>query len=390
MQNATDIFMQNDMLRAAFLSKARLVMRPVPAVSLAPAASRIALFRLAATGLLIGTTITVTASLTNSSAATAVLSNFGLANLVKRIILTDLSNNQRVDVDGRSLHAINSARQGWLYGAAYNTGIPTGFGFNKPIFNAPATLAAGATTVVTMQYYVPAAYSKTNLRGAIQKNFFNNSVQITVELNDQIFGSQIAAEAPLRPVDSVYNATTLAGANLSGYTANSQVTVNCLEHYYDGEEAYQYIPPLDVASTYEIKTVGLNTPTANSDYAINYVSQRENLSSYVIFDNAGTFGDVNLLQSQLVDASSLIRHNLTSLEVALMERQIFMADTPDGATYFDYRNQPINTITNGAVALLMKWAVVNPGARVFHTIEAFLDNGIGIAGGTVPSLSSVQ
>ena len=386
--NPLSLVQQNDILRQQFLAMTRPVRRPLPDVTINPAATRNVQFQLQRNGLLTGALITVTTVLTNASAAPAILSTFGLANLVKRLTLTDLSNNVRIDIDGRSLHALNSARQGWLYGAAYNTGIPTGFGANKPIFNAPVSLAAGASTTVTMQYWLPAAYSNTNLRGAIHKSFFNNAVQIGVELVDRPFGPQVAADAPLRPVDSVYLTTTLAGADASGYAAASSVVVSCLESYRDGPaEASQYLPPLDLASTYELKTTSLTTPTANADFAIAYASQRETLASYIIFDNGGTFSDTNLLQSDLQEASSFVRHRMTQPQIALAERQTFMADTPDGTSYFDFRDFPINTITQGAIAMLMRWQQVLPGSRVFHTTESFLENGIAIGNGSIPSLT---
>lgn len=386
MDATTDLYQQNIAMRRLFIGNSRLVMQPLPAQSVAPLTNRQATFRLKDTGVLVGCLVTVKARVTNGSAAVATLANFGISNLLSRLRLRDLSNNDRIDMDGRSLHAINSARQEWGFGAAYMSNQNTGFGVNKTIFSAPVTIAAGASADIVMQYFMPASYSRDDLAGAILKNYANQRVEITLDVNQLPFSGP-AGENPTGVGNAIYTCTTQAGAALSNYAVGSTVDINVVEYYYDGDNsAYQYLPPLDIGQTYELKTTVLGAPTALADFPIGYTSQRQTLSSYVVFDAAGTFLTNNVVDFTLKASSTYEYFRLTPLEIALMERQCFMNDTPAGAYYFNFRSNPINTLVNGGMELNMKATAVPAGSRVFHSTEAIFNNGIDLR--SLPSLDS--
>lgn len=383
------VYEQNLAYRQRFLALSRPVMQPLPSARLAtPANNRQASFRLKPTGLLTGVLVTVRVALTNTSASVATLANFGISNLASRLRLRDLSNNDRIDLRGRELHALNSARQEWLFGAAYNTNVNTGFGVNKPIFSAPATIAAGATANIVMQYYLPVAYSNTDLTGAILKNFADQTVEMTVELIDRPFGSVVPAENP-NVGDAVYTLPSVGAANTAGIGYAGDAVIDVLEYYHDGrDEAFNYLPPIDLGMSYELKTTTLGGVVANAEVPLNFTSQRQTLSSYVVFDNGGVFGNGSeIVDFTLKEASTFERFRLNPAQIQLRERQVFMADTPFGAYYFGYRNEPINTLANGSVSLLMRANAVNANPRIFHTTEAFVANGVDLT--TVPGLGSV-
>jgi hypothetical protein len=118
-------------------------------------------------GLLLGFIVEVTGGVTNGAGTTATRTAFGNANMISQIRFDDLSNYTRIQVPGWYLALLNSVRQGFGYGGVYANNIPMGYGDNFDVYQGDATIAAAGTSTLRMMYYVPIAYSSTDLRGAM-------------------------------------------------------------------------------------------------------------------------------------------------------------------------------------------------------------------------------
>jgi hypothetical protein len=134
---------QNMQMRQLFIQRTNRVEQPVSGKSaINPTLETSIDFNLRTTGVLEKVIVTMRCRVTNGSAATAVLSNFGASNLVERFRLRDLSNEERIDVRGRELHIFNSARQESQFGSAYATNGGTGF-------TSPPTIVLSGTGYTT-------------------------------------------------------------------------------------------------------------------------------------------------------------------------------------------------------------------------------------------------
>src|SRR5690606_29930294 len=118
-------------------------------------------------------------TLDTGNTGTATRTPFGTANLVSEIRFDDLSSYTRVQTSGRYLSLLNTLRQGYGYGGVYDPALPMGYGDNFDVFEGPATITTDQSSVpVRHVYYLPIAYSQTDLRGAI----FMQSVGATCNL----------------------------------------------------------------------------------------------------------------------------------------------------------------------------------------------------------------
>ena len=75
--------------------------------------------------------IRFTATVTAGATSTQNLTKLGLANLVSNVIFTDLGNNQRINSTGWHLTAVSSAKRRKVFGAAYTSDTPLGYGNNN-------------------------------------------------------------------------------------------------------------------------------------------------------------------------------------------------------------------------------------------------------------------
>ena len=325
-------------------------------------------------GLLKGFFVKVSATITNGSAEVLNLADFGPANILSQIQLVDLANVTRINTTGWHLNIINTAKGGRVFGtsAVRTTGFdsPINYGSNwLQEISAPATIAAGANGLITMWYWIPAAYSAEDLRGAIYLNVVNATMRLILNFNPQ----PVAANG----TDSTQSLYVAAAAGSVAAAVISQATVTVYQSYYDQLPAGQngvILPLQDLAYNYELKNTAIgNAPLAGQDYPIQYANFRRFLSTTVIYVNTGATGargvgaDLNYLGLQ---ASNLTyQFKIEPSLAALLTRRAIGVDTPPGVYYFDSRNKPINTVQYGNMQLVLNPAVANAGAYVLMGYE---------------------
>ena len=326
-------------------------------------------------GLIRGFVVEIQATITNGSAVQIDLTDFGPANLLTQIQFQDLQNNTRIQTPGWHLMMINSVRGRRPFG----TSLVRGTGFDSPMnfgsnfenqISAPATIAPGASAVITMWYYVPLAYSEKDLRGAIYANVVNATMQLNLTFN------------PL-PVVANGQDSTLAmyvgdQAGSTALAVISAATINVYQDYLDQLPAGQngvILPPLDLATIYELKNTILNSIVANQDFPVQYANFRDFLSTVAIFVNTGAGGirqvgqDVNYWALQSANFTTIWKRNPD--RVAMITRGALQVDPPPGTYYFGSRERPISTQQYGNMELVLNAATAGTGNYMLLGFEDF-------------------
>ena len=361
-----EIQAQNDMVRRLVVGNSIKMVQPIFSQNVDISAQNVVNIgqnTIRGAGLLLGFIIEVSGNVTNGAADAAALSPFGVANVVSQFRFDDLSGYTRIQTSGRHLAMLNTIRQGYAYGGAYSPNLPIDYGNNFDVFQGPATLAGAATGDVRAVYYMPISYSPSDLRGAIWMATVGSTANLQITLNRDIF---VGATNPL---NAVY--TGNAGGD---WTDN--VTINVYQVYLDQTPRMQdgtpLLPPLDLDTVYDIKETTFSGMTVGQDYPMAYSNYRAFLSTVVIYDNAGVFGD-----GDDINYFSLASANFTNLFkvspkiAALNARMAIMSDMPPGTYLFDSRETPINTINFGNMELNINAADADNPARCIVGYEAF-------------------
>lgn len=315
-------------------------------------------------GLLLGFIVEVSGTVLNTAAAAIDRTGLGSANILKNITFTDLNNVQRINTSGAHVALLNSARQGFGFGGAYAPNLPMAFGNNWTPFAAPSNIAAGANNgTVRHSFYVPLAYSQSDLRGSIYAAVVNATMNLQLTLN-----AAPAVAAGSDPLNAIY--TGNAAAAWSG-----NHTINVYQVYLDqlpSANGVPILPMLDLNTIYDLKNTVQSGLSVGQDFPVAYANFRQFLSTMPIFDNGGTFNsgsDVNYFALQAANSTQLFK--LSPNIAALQARQTFMADPPPGVYYFDHRDKPIDTITFGNMELVVNASQVNANAQLVMCYEAF-------------------
>lgn len=309
--------------------------------------------------------VEITGTIAPAGGETLTMTPQGLDNILSQIVYNDLSNNTRINSTGWHLGKLATMRPGnnrQIFGAAYTSDTPNGYGNNWPV-------ERGAISVTTAQtfrhfYEVPLAYSDDDLRGSVFAAVLNATQQLQLTFNPN-FVAPSTADGTL----SVYKSSTAAVGNLSNVTVTVyQVYMDQLPGNGAGGVAF---PPLDCSTIYEIKNTALSGLVAGQDFPIQYANQREFLSTFLILDQAGVVNagsDVNYFALQAANMVNIF--NVDPYYAALMTRKLLGDDLPLGMYYFDFRRKPLNTLQTGNMQLVVNPATAVPGASVLVGWEA--------------------
>lgn len=353
---------QNAAARSVVLQSSVRMIQNIASLTVTPSQQNILNVVPRNVGLTLGFLVKVTAGVTNGATNTANLTGFGVANLLSSVTYTDLQNINRVQTTGYHLAMLNSARQGFIFGGTYASGIPMGYGNNYGAFSGPSTIAGAGTATLQGYWYVPLAYSSNDLSGAVYTNVVNAAQNLQIVLNQTPF---VGATDPLNAVYS---------GNAGGDYTNT-VTVTVYQIYRDQipfQNGVPILPIQDLNIVYDLKNTTLTGISANQDFPFAYPNMRRFLSTFAVYDNGGTFNsgsDVNYWSLEAANSTMLFK--LDPITAALFARQTFMTDPPPGVYYFDHRDKPIETITFGNMTLNLNASTVNSNASEIVLTEAF-------------------
>jgi hypothetical protein len=321
------------------------------------------------------------ATVTAGASTTQTLTPLGLMNFLSNITLWDLGNQTRINTYGAHLHIVSSAKRRRVFGAAYTSDTPNGFGnINNRIMYAPATIAATDSSEIDVVYEIPLVKNDVDLRGAIWSDVTNAVMQIQVTLNPNMF---VASTAD--PTFAVYQSGGSDLATLSG------ISVQLFQNYLDRLPSVNNAPILplqDIGTAYVLNQSASGLPIANQDNTAAFTNSRIYESVAFVYDNNGTLNvngdDINYIAVQSANFT-----NTTYVDgkmIGLMQRNTFMDDPPAGTYYLDFRHRPIDTTQYGNTVLTINPSNVGgAGALISYFWEGFAIIGLVNQGGAILS-----
>lgn len=323
-------------------------------------------------GLVKGFLVKLSATVTNASSGSSALSLTanGPANLLQNINFVDLQNYTRINTPGVFLSALNTARQGKPFLSSTATDSPMGYGSNATVIKAPATIATGATGTIYMYYWVPLAYSESDLTGSIYMGVVNATAQLQLTIAQ---AAQAFVASTADPTLAIYQGAGAVSATLTNVNVN--VYQSFLDQLPKLDANNLLLPVADLSTIYELKNTALSSINVAQDFNIGYSNFRHFLSTTAIFDNETggaypTMGtDINYWAIRSANYTDLIKIDpFTQLG---MTRRIIDTDFPVGMYYFDHRAKPIYTSQFGNMNLVLNPSTVNTNAQVLVGWEAF-------------------
>lgn len=326
-----------------------------------------------AVGLIKGFVVKVNATIHNATGGVISLTDWNAANILSNVTLYDLDNYQRINTAGWYLNMLATAKEGFPHAAALlSTAMdsPVKYGNNFNVNNASATIADGADGTLQFYYWVPCAYSATDLRGAIFSGVVNATGQLQLTVNPTP-GVATASDGTL----AVYKSAAASAA-----TTVSSVTVQVYQVYLDQLPRYApgtpqagapILPPLAMATQYRINTTALTGPAVNQDFPVPFTNFQQFLSLGIIYDQAGTLaGGTDINYFAMSAANTYLPFKLDPTTQAFRGRHKILTDWPKGSYLFDFRGQPINTNQTGNMQLLLNAITAAAGTTVLCGFEA--------------------
>lgn len=306
---------------------------------------------------------------------------FGLSNFVSNVIFYDLGNNQRINTAGWHLTMLSSAKRRRVFGAAYTSDSPLGFGNNNNrVMYAPATIAANGTGELDFMLEIPFVRDDSDLRGSVFANLTQATMLVQITLNPNMFVSS-TADASLAMYQS-------AGSDLMTMSAFSWTVYQNYLDQLPGGNANPILPALDIGTGYMLNNTTLGLPVANQNNAAPFTNARTFQSLCFYYDNNGTLNvngtDLNNVQLQSANTTSIIY--LEGKMLGLMNRNVFMDDPPPGMYYLSFRHRPIDTNQYGNMQFILNPSSVGGSAAYIGLgWEAYAIIGLVNQGGSLPA-----
>lgn len=329
-------------------------------------------------GLIRGFWVEISGTITNTGAVTDLTrTTFGPANLLSRIQFNDLSNFMRHNTSGLHMWEMATAKSQRMFGSAATlTSYPMGVGLNwtTTIIAAPATVGASSTATVSMIYWVPLAYSYDDMRGAIYANVTNANMQLQLTIN---------------PTPCVASGDSL-NAIYSGNTGTlTNVSINVYQQYWDqlpmGPNGV-VLPVSAISTNYQLQDTTVSGITAGVDFNVPYGNFRIYMSTFAIYNQAGTRAagtDINYWAIQAANFLNIVKAD--PYLWALWVRQEMGDDFPLGVYYFNHRRQPIRTNQYGNIGLIINPITAAPGTTITLGYEFFSVANLVTTAGSLPT-----
>lgn len=306
--------------------------------------------------------VEVQATISGIAGSTLSLTKLGAANFFSSVILTDLSNQQRINTTGWHLQAVQSAKYRFPYAAAITaTDNPLGFGNNyQKVQQAPSTItAASAVTNFNTMLEIPVTYGDADLRGGIFAGVVGATAQIQLTVSNQI-----SVATGVDPALAVYQSNTASVGAVAGVLPSFTVTI--YQVYLDqlpiGTRG-PILPLLDMNVGYMFNNTAQSGLVINQPIQILYSNYREFMSTTVVYDNSGALNAGTDVTNWSIQTANLV--NIFQVDpniVALWTRLRMSIDFPSGVYYFDHRAKPIATVQQGNMALVAQLSAVTSGA----------------------------
>jgi hypothetical protein len=331
-------------------------------------------------GLTRGFIVRIVATFSNTdTSVTGVLTNFGAANIVSNFTVTDLDNYQRINTTGWHMNMLNTAKEGWPFGAALlatATDSPVKYGNNYNVISGTSPIPVDASSVpgtgtVTMYYWVPLAYGKQDLRGALYTGVVNSTAFLAFTINPTPVVTTGDTTLAVYSQPSATNIITCTGVTYTVY----QNYIDQLPRYTSGaNKGAPILPPISQRTQYRLVNTSLSAISANQQFPIPFTNFQSFLSASVIYDEAGTLSaGSHITWWFLAAANTLQFFQLDPFTQALRTRVRIKTDLPVGGWMFDFRDAPISTNQAGNMQLMLQANTAPAGSQVLVGWESFAD-----------------
>lgn len=351
-----------------------------PSLPQTPAPGTVLTAQLRNVGYLKRLVIKITGTVTAGATSTQTLTKLGLANLLSNVTFTDLANNQRINTTGWHLVAVASAKRRAIWGAAYTSDTPFGYGNNFGVIKAGASITATNNAPFVFFVEVPFVRNDHDLRGVILGAVATATMQVQCTLNPNMF-----VQSTADPTLAMYQS---AGSDLATLSAVTwQIYQNYLDQYPRMANGTPILPALDMGTAYVLTNTASGSVVANQDNTFPFVNQRQFLSTVAIYDNAGVLNIGSDISQWKLTSANYTNILLTDpVMQALMGRVRIRDDFPSGMYYFDFNDRPIDTTVFGNMNLiLVPSSVGGSTAVVLLGWEAYGIIGQINQGGSIPS-----
>ena len=379
---ARTLILRGGPVNGAYQPPAINMWQPInPTLPASPAPGSVITFQIRNVGLVKRLIVRFTATITAGNTSAQNLTAFGLANFVSNVTFSDLGNNQRINTTGWHLTAVASAKRRGVFGAAYTTDTPLGYGnINNRIMYAPSQITATNSSEIDFQLEIPFVKNDTDLRGAIFADVTQATATVQITLNPNMF---VASTAD--PTLAVYQSAGADLASLSG------LTMAVYQNYLDQLPrmgGVPILPQLDIGTAYLLNNSSSGLPVANQLNGAAFTNARTYESVTWYYDNNGTLNinGTDLTAVQLTSANFTNIQNLDPKMLGLMCRNVIGDDFPKGMYYMDFRDRPIDTNQYGNMVLnIQPSSVGGSGAYIGYGWEAFGIIGLVNQGGSIPT-----
>lgn len=359
----------NAMARAYVLSQAFDVKQQVDSQTFIPSSRNIYDVNGTNVGIVKGFLVRVNARIKNNSDSVMTATDFSIANLLKQVTYHDPNNQRHIETTGWHIAMVNTIKGMKPFGSSTPTDSPIKYGDNYDIIEAPNTIPAGGTVNVVMQYWIPLAYSDTDLSGAVFANVAQSKQRLKLEFATNATAFVTPTENPL---EAVYQG---AGAD---QCVIEEMSYTCYQHYLDqlpmSAEGQYIVPSIDLSTVYLLENTVQSGMTPNADFTVQYGNLYRYLSTIAIFDNGGVFtpkgADVNYLAQRTANFSDFRKASPDSWN--LETRKLIGTDLPPSVYLAENRNRPIYTLQTGNVGLILNAKTVNANARLVIGYESFV------------------
>lgn len=309
-------------------------------------------------GLIKRLVVEVQAEINPPTGQTLTLTSLGGSNFFSNVVLTDLSNQTRINTSGWHLTAVSSAKARQPYGSAI-TALDTPFGYGNNFqttqYCPPMIAAPVSANNCSLMFEVPLSYSDTDLRGAIYANVVNATMNLQLTVNPNLFTAS-GADSTL----GMYLSSSAAAGTLTSFTIT--VYQNYLDQIPIGKNG-PVLPLLDLSTVYLLNNTPYSSLVQNQDNPFPYANFRDFLSTTAIYDNSGvlsTGADINYISIQSANYTNIIKVDPNI--VSLWNRNRLQDDFPAGMYYLDHRQKPISTVQYGNMALIFNFKTVTSAA----------------------------
>jgi len=321
-----------------------------------------------------------------AGAQSLTLQNLGPSAFFNPVFFNDLSNQQRVNTPSWHLTAVSSLKRRRVYGAAYTTDTPNGYGnVLSKTFVAPAAITNGTSGTIYAFFECPMSYTDFDLRGAVYANVTNATLYLGLTVNPNLL-----VASGVDATQSMYQSAGAAPGVLTSYTVNVyQNYLDQLPLWSQGpSQGRPMLPMLDIGTAYLLNYAPLGGLVANLDNPQPYANFREFQSTCIYFDNNGTVNagtDISYFAIQSANYTNILKVDPSTN--AMLTRTLLGDDMPKGMYYFDHRHKPISTIQYGNMAMVVNPLTVSgAGSQLVFAYEALalinLITGAGALSGT--------